>query len=105
LADSRFVDDEQGCAGVEPDFLGKTFLAFSRCLGLYHIGQSAAVDAPTGFHRSNPNGRGQMTFPGSGRAEEVQHFGATDELKLRQRHDAVADPARAGRRSRSFRGS
>lgn len=31
-----------------------------------------------------------MTFPGPGRAEEVQHFGAPDELKLRQRHDAVA---------------
>jgi|GEM_PF-6164655 len=56
----------------------KTSLAFSLGQSLYHVGQSAAVDAPTGFHRSNPNGRGQMTFSGHGRAEKVQHFGAPD---------------------------
>jgi hypothetical protein len=84
------VDDEQRGAGIEADLFGQAPLSFSLGQRLDQFGEAAPVDTAACFHRGHADGRGEVAFPGAGRAKEVQHFGSLDELELGQRHDAVS---------------
>lgn len=84
------VNDEQRGSGIEADLFAQAPLAFGLGERFDQLGKAAPVDAAPCFHRGHADGRGEVAFPGAGRAKEVQHLGPLDELELGQRRDAVS---------------
>ena len=83
------VDDEQGEAAEELDFLTQNSLAFCLGEGADDIGEAAEIDAASGLHGFDAERQAQVAFAGSGRPDQMQGLGAVDELQLGERHDAV----------------
>lgn len=83
---SDLVDDEQRGAGIEADLFAQAPLTFSLGQRFDQFGEAATVYALAScLHCGHADGRGEMAFPGAGRAKEVQHLGPLDELELGQR--------------------
>ena len=53
------------------------------------VGERAEVDAAAGFDRLHAEGEAQMGLSGSGRPDQMDGFGAVDELQSGERQDAV----------------
>jgi hypothetical protein len=58
-----------------------------RALASVDFGKGGEVDAATGFDRYDPERHAEMDFPRARRSNEMDGFGAVDELQFGQRHD------------------
>ena len=83
------VDDEQRGAGEEADLLGEAVLAPGLGEGLDEFREGRAVDALSGLDGGDAERDGEMALAGAGRAEQMDHLGAVDEVELGERQDAV----------------
>ena len=84
------VDDEE--AGRQRKRMRSRRRAFALGLGERgdEVGEGGEVDAPAGLDRLDPERGGEMALARAGRAEQMHHLGAIDEVELGQRQDAVA---------------
>ena len=84
------VDDEQRCPGEEADLLPEH--AFTLGFGELsnQIGERDELDRFAGAHRLDRKCRGNVALAGAGRAQQMDNFGAFDEVQAGERQDAVA---------------
>ena len=83
------VDDEQAAVAEEADLLDQAAFAFSAAEDFDQLGQGGAVDPPACLHGGDAERDQQVALAGARRAEEMHDLGASDEVELGERHDAV----------------
>ena len=83
------VDDEQREAAEVADSLAQSALPLGLGERRDDVGERAEVDAAPGLHRLDAEREAEMGFAGARRSDEMNGFGAIDELQLGERHDAV----------------
>jgi len=85
-----FVDDEKGGTGEESQTFAQRAFAFGLCEGGDDVGERGERDALSSLHGLDRERRREMAFAGAGRPEQMDHFGAVDELQFGKRQDAIA---------------
>ena len=84
------VDDEQRGAAEEANTFAQRTLAFGLGELGDEIGERDKVDKFAGTYRLDSEGNCKMALAGAGRPEQVNHFGAGDEVETGQSHDSIA---------------
>ena len=77
------VDDQQRRAAEEADALAQAAFAVGLGEAVDDVGERREVDAAPGADRLDAECRGQVTFAGTGLADEVNDLMAIDEVELR----------------------
>ena len=84
------VDDQQRGAAEEADPVAQPALALRLGERADEVGQGDEVDAAAGLDRLDAERDREVALAGAGRAEQVDHLVAVDEVELGEREDAVA---------------
>ena len=83
------VDDEQSCAAEPADAFAQAPLALGLGQRGDDVGEGREVDAATGLHRFDAERHRQVRLAGAGRAENMKHLAAVDELELGEGQDRL----------------
>ena len=76
------VDDQQGGAAEEADLIAQPALALGLGERGNEVGERDEVDAAPGLDRLDPKRDRKVALAGAGRAEQMDHLVAVDEVEL-----------------------